>query len=175
MSSQSPNNGRHLANLPSFYCWAWHHVVWNIPLASLGQLSRLCPSQLLVHPQPSSLAGWCETLNSPWLSVSTAQQQRKTSVCYQHYFPPKSKTWHHTSYYEENWLYPSWNQDIFFYSLVCKYERSLVVSAVVSPQYFYFWFADQKEELKISVLVCFLLLLLPSEWQCQEWKWSIQY
>lgn len=35
-----------------------------------------------------------------------------------------------------------------------------MVSAVVSPQYFYFWFADQKEELKISVLVCFFAVII---------------
>uniref|UniRef100_A0A8U8BEB2 Uncharacterized protein n=1 Tax=Geospiza parvula TaxID=87175 RepID=A0A8U8BEB2_GEOPR len=28
------------------------HVLWIIPLVNWAQLSQLCPSQLLVHPQP---------------------------------------------------------------------------------------------------------------------------
>ena len=28
--------------LPQFIYWAWHHIVLNIALASLDQLSRLC-------------------------------------------------------------------------------------------------------------------------------------
>ena len=31
-----------LANSPQFIYWAWCPMVWNIPLASSGQLPRLC-------------------------------------------------------------------------------------------------------------------------------------
>lgn len=37
---------------PQFYCWTWHHMVWNISWLSLGQLSCLCPS-LPASPQPA--------------------------------------------------------------------------------------------------------------------------
>lgn len=36
----------------TFIYWAWHHLVCNIPWIIWGQLSWLCPSQFLVHPQP---------------------------------------------------------------------------------------------------------------------------
>ena len=52
-------------------------MVWNIPLASLGQLSWLCPLPASCAPPASSLKGQYEKLKSPWLSVSTAQQQLK--------------------------------------------------------------------------------------------------
>lgn len=29
-------------SMPQFIHWAWHSMVWNIPLASLGQLSWPC-------------------------------------------------------------------------------------------------------------------------------------
>jgi len=29
--------------LPQLIYWAWRHMVMNIPLARLGQLSQLCP------------------------------------------------------------------------------------------------------------------------------------
>ena len=32
-----------LSSFLSFTCWTWHHMVWNIPLVSWGQLSQLCP------------------------------------------------------------------------------------------------------------------------------------
>lgn len=66
----------HSSPLPQFYCSAWGHMVWNIPLANWGQLSWLCPLQLLVQPQPCFLAGQ-ENLKNPWLSVSPAQHQLK--------------------------------------------------------------------------------------------------
>ena len=53
MPSQSPSSGPP-ANLPSRFI-AEHDVIWfGISLWSVGgQLSRLCPPRLLVHPQPA--------------------------------------------------------------------------------------------------------------------------
>lgn len=47
--------------------------VWDVPLASWGQLSCFVPSQLLFPP--SSHVGQHEKLWSPWLSINTALQQ----------------------------------------------------------------------------------------------------
>jgi len=59
---------------PKFMCSAWCHMVWNIPLASWRQLSWLWPLPAACASAASPLAGQCEKLRSPWLSVSTAQQ-----------------------------------------------------------------------------------------------------
>lgn len=40
----------------NFSCWA-HHVVWNIPLASLGLPSRQYPLPASCHPQPTCFCG----------------------------------------------------------------------------------------------------------------------
>lgn len=40
---------------PEFICWAWHHTVWNIHLASLDQLSWCILSRIHVPIPPSSL------------------------------------------------------------------------------------------------------------------------
>lgn len=36
----------------NLYCWAWHCMVWDIPLVSESQLSRLCslPNSHALHP-----------------------------------------------------------------------------------------------------------------------------
>lgn len=39
----------------SFYCQAWCHRLWNIPLGSWGQLSCYVLSQVLAHPQSTCL------------------------------------------------------------------------------------------------------------------------
>jgi len=52
-------------------------MVWNTPLASLGQLSWVCPLPAPAAPLACSLAGQSEKLKSPWLGVSTALQQLK--------------------------------------------------------------------------------------------------
>lgn len=73
---------------PQFIYWAWPHMIWNISLVSWG---HLCPLS-------SSCAPPAFQLKSPWLRVSIT----KTSVCYQHFSPTKSKTKHNTSYQGEN-------------------------------------------------------------------------
>ena len=50
---------------------------WNTPLASLGQLSWLCPLPAPAAPPACPLAVQSEKLESPGLSVSTALQQLK--------------------------------------------------------------------------------------------------
>jgi len=63
--------------LPWFYCWAQHHMVWDIPLGSLGQLFWPCPLPAPGAPPASSLAGQHQEQERPWLCVSTALQQLK--------------------------------------------------------------------------------------------------
>lgn len=58
-----------LFNSPQFHCSAQHNVVWDIPLASVGQLSCFCA------PPVSWLAGQREKLRGPWPCVSTALQE----------------------------------------------------------------------------------------------------
>ena len=41
--SHCPRRVNSPIQIPQFYCSAWHHVVWHIPLANVGQLSWLCP------------------------------------------------------------------------------------------------------------------------------------
>lgn len=64
-----------LAHFPQFTHWEWHYMVWDIPLASLGQLPWLCPLPASHAPPATSKAGHHEELKSSWLSVSTAQHQ----------------------------------------------------------------------------------------------------
>ena len=59
------------------YCLAWCQVVWNTPLASLGQLSWVCPLPAPAAPPACSLAGQSEKPKSPWPGVNTALQQLK--------------------------------------------------------------------------------------------------
>lgn len=57
-------------NSTQFYGDVWC-IVWNVPLASYGQLPWLWP--LLASCAVSLLAGQYEKLNSLWLGVSTVQ------------------------------------------------------------------------------------------------------
>jgi len=67
-----------LANFSSsFYCWAWHHMVWNImeyPFVqfALASLAVSSPSFLYTPSIFAGRAAW-----EPSLTVSTAQQQLK--------------------------------------------------------------------------------------------------
>lgn len=63
-----------------FNCWAWWHMVWNIPLVSQAQLSQLCCLPAPCAPPGCSLVGQCEQHKRPWHCVSTAQQNESVSV-----------------------------------------------------------------------------------------------
>lgn len=98
-----------LSNDPQVPWWAWCHRtwnIWNIPLACWAQLSWLCP--LLTSSAPPAYCWRNEELKTPCLSVSTAHQQLKKSVCYQHYSHPKCT----------KELYPSWNQAMCYSELI---------------------------------------------------------
>lgn len=81
------------SNSPSL--WAEHDALccgtslWPLWISWPGHV----PSWLLVH----LLTSRAQETESPWLRVSTAQQQPK-QLCYLHYSRIKSKTWHCTSY-----------------------------------------------------------------------------
>lgn len=78
----------------------WHHMIWDIPLVSLGQLCWLCPLLAPGAPSDSSLAGQHKEIVLLALRKHCSAST-KTLVSYQHYFCHKSKTQHCTSYYEE--------------------------------------------------------------------------
>ena len=77
ISSQSPSSRHPWDNSPQFICSAWRHMVRNIPLVSLGQLPWLYPFPASCASPASLLAGQYEKLKSPWLRVSTAQEELK--------------------------------------------------------------------------------------------------
>lgn len=56
-----------------FIYWAWGHIIWNIPLISLCQLHRLCPSQPPVWPRLLAGVGG-EKQKRLWLCARAAQQ-----------------------------------------------------------------------------------------------------
>lgn len=57
------------SQLLMFSCWAWHSVLWNIPLASSGQMAWTSFLWLLVHLLTSRNG----KLGSSWLRVSNNQ------------------------------------------------------------------------------------------------------
>ena len=80
------HNSEHLALFfpLSFYCWAWHHTVWNILLVSWGQLSWFYPIPDSFEPHWQGKARSRKDL----ACVSTAQQQLEhqcviNSICTQ--------------------------------------------------------------------------------------------
>ena len=74
ITHHSPTNAQLVPEWPAppyphslqFIYWAWHHTVWNTLLATLGQLSWLCPFPTSCAPPAFSLAGH-ENLKNPWL------------------------------------------------------------------------------------------------------------
>ena len=76
---------------PSFYCSAWHHMVWNSPLVSWAQLSQLCPLPNFPCSPAHLLVGQGKQQTRFWLSKRCSAIM-KTSPCYQHCFQNKSKT-----------------------------------------------------------------------------------
>ena len=78
MSSQSPSSRPpHPSQLPPVLLFSMTSYGLEYPWASLGQLSQLCPLPASCAPPASLLAGQYEKLKSPWLRISTAQQQLK--------------------------------------------------------------------------------------------------
>ena len=89
----------------SFINWAWPLWYGKFPLAILGYLSGCAPSQFL---HTCSLTG--KTGKSP-LFIATTENISVINILL---LNPK-----HSSYWEENSLYPSWNQ--YQDSSTCKY------------------------------------------------------
>ena len=78
---------------PQFYCWARCHVVWDIPLVTLGQLSSLCPLPAPGAPPAPLLSELHEKQNSPWLCASTVLQLKHRCVITTVFTPnPKHST-----------------------------------------------------------------------------------
>lgn len=73
LPTQFLSSGSSLSQLPQFYCSTWPCMVWDIPLASVGHPSWLCPPISMCIPSPS-VAAQQQKLRCPWLSVSTVQQ-----------------------------------------------------------------------------------------------------
>lgn len=74
--NQSSNSSRPLSHLPQFCC-ALHHMVWDIPLAGLRQLSLFCTLPASCAFLTFPLAEQNEKQENPWLFVSTALHQWK--------------------------------------------------------------------------------------------------
>lgn len=51
---------------PDSVCFAWCHMVWNIPWVSQGRLSQLCPFPTTFAPTVPLLEGWGEEQQRPW-------------------------------------------------------------------------------------------------------------
>jgi len=47
------------SSCPCFICWAWCHMVRDIPLVRWGQLTHLCPLPTFCAPWAYSLSGQC--------------------------------------------------------------------------------------------------------------------
>lgn len=89
------------------YSSAWCHMVWNIPLASLGQLFWFC-----LLPAPWITTPSCQDNMRSWNIFGCVQHcsaAAKTSLCYQHCSFHKAKSSHHTIQCEEKQLCSSWN------------------------------------------------------------------
>lgn len=64
-------------SFPRFIHWAWHHMVWNIPLISWGQHSWLRRLAASCVPPPSSLLGCRERQKDLML----CKQQKLKNMC----------------------------------------------------------------------------------------------
>lgn len=67
----------------SFYCWAQHLILWNIPLVGQGPLTQLCPLPTSCQPQTYSLQGQWETKKVLMLCKHSSAIT-KTWMCNQH-------------------------------------------------------------------------------------------
>ena len=71
--------------IPSFYGWAWRHMIWNfVQLESAVPPSFFCSHSIL-----TGRAVW--EAESPWLGVCTAQQQSKHCCAINIIFTPNSE------------------------------------------------------------------------------------
>lgn len=90
------------ANLP-WFCYSAPHGS-GISLASLGELSQLCPIPAPCIPKPIAGRTACE-------AEMHCSATSKIPLRYQCCFSPRAKTSHHSNHYEENQFYSSWKQD----------------------------------------------------------------
>jgi len=102
------------ANSPPCYSFfMWFHMLWNIALASLGQLSCFCPLPATSAPSAPSVAGQCERLETDTSLVLCSNNWQQLKHCYvvnsvfllkpKHSIIPAS---------EENQFCPSSNRDV---------------------------------------------------------------
>lgn len=54
-------NGSELLSSLRLICWAWGHMIWNVPLVGWGRLSSCVSSQIPVHPQSPHWGGWVKS------------------------------------------------------------------------------------------------------------------
>jgi len=95
---------------PGFYCWPQRHMVRNIPVVSLGQLSWLFPLPTSCSPPACSLAGaeWKKEKSS--IMCKHCSAIGKILVCCQHCFSHNYKTQWHINSCEENQLHSNQTQ-----------------------------------------------------------------
>lgn len=100
MPSEPPSNTRSLSQFDC-YSSAQQHIVLDIPLANLGQLSWSCPLPAIVQPQIPHGHGSIRSWDVPG-SVQHCTVITETSESFQRYFHHKSKTQDYMNCYEEN-------------------------------------------------------------------------
>lgn len=90
---------------------AQQDAMWNrIPLPSVG-VSQLCPLPVPMHLLAAGVVGEAERALTLCKHCSAVT---KTLVRHQHCWGRKSKTWHHTSHYEEKELHCSKTEHRFW-------------------------------------------------------------
>lgn len=106
-----------------FYCWAWGYMAWNITLTSLGQLSRLCPLELLAHPYSTQWFGGGWEKEKAFMLCKQDSAIVKTLIYGTHSFSQKSKPQHHTGCCIK--LTPSRPDPVDLWNLVANFPRWL--------------------------------------------------
>lgn len=86
----------------TFFCWSQCHMVWNIPVFSWGQLSRLCPLHASGTGPASSLWGAEGQTGKVLMLSPNSSATAQTQVSYHHCFGHKSKVEYWTGCYKEN-------------------------------------------------------------------------
>lgn len=85
---------------------AEHDATWYGSLVRWDQLSRLCPLPDSRVPTACLLLGWWEKQKKALMLCKHFSAITKTSLCFQHVFQHKSKTYSRAGLYDENQLYP---------------------------------------------------------------------